>query len=75
MEYATQTLEIEIARLRKALREFHSSSFTYEDVNDGFLADFRSMESNIKELERAIEILEDHREEFLTSRPHTSTPH
>jgi hypothetical protein len=57
MEYTIHTLEIEITRLRKALREARSISLTAVDVNDGYPADIQGMEWGIRELERSIEII------------------
>ena len=63
MEYVVETLEIEIARLKKAIRVFYSTSQSYEDTQEGYPADIRGMQNHLKELEKGIGIIRDWQKE------------
>jgi hypothetical protein len=57
MEYAIQTLEIEIARIRQALRIASSTTKSYEDGRGGSTIDYMGLEAEIRILEKAIEVI------------------
>jgi hypothetical protein len=59
MEYAIHTLEIEIGRIRVALRKARETHIPYEDTQEGFVPDFQGMMSNISEMEKAIKVLKE----------------
>ncbi len=55
MQYAIETLEIELARLRQALRIAKTTVFS---SNAGIFPNISEMETHIQELETAIRLLE-----------------
>lgn len=57
MQYSINTLEIEKANLRQTLRKCHSAIRNYEDTRGGSFPDINKIKRNIKELEKAIEVL------------------
>jgi hypothetical protein len=65
MRYAIQTLEIEIARLERAIRDYRASPNMDVDQQGGMIKDF---EQSAEDLRKAIKILKDykkeHREDF-----------
>lgn len=69
MKYVIETLEIEIARLKTAIREYYSQSWSYEDTRAGALADNRGMERQIRQLEKGIEVLKEWQEANIDDIP------
>jgi hypothetical protein len=59
VKYAIQTLEIEIARVRSALRKANELHIPYVDTQEGYTPDFQGMQSAIRNMERAIEVLKE----------------
>lgn len=57
MQYTIHTLEIEIANLRQTLRNNNNAIKSYEDARGGSYPDINKIKRNIKELEKAIEVL------------------
>jgi hypothetical protein len=59
MKYAIETPEIEVSRLRKAIRETHATAMGAPESWDigGYYGNIQSMESLIRELNIVIEIL------------------
>ena len=68
MDYAITTLEIEIARITKSLREIRETPFSAADYNEGFWPDIRELGSHIQSLKKAIKILSELNEEEMKKR-------
>lgn len=61
MNYAIQTLEIEIAHLREARRRAYITPFKPEEMDAGHFPDFEELDRLIFQLTKAIEILNQHK--------------
>lgn len=57
MVYAIQTLEIEIARIRQALRVASTTNVSYTDTQEGYPVNYEYQQSLIRQLNVAIETL------------------
>jgi hypothetical protein len=58
MEYAITTLEIEIARIKQALRIVRSTTFKAVDADTGFLPDMHYLGECTRDLRLAIWVLQ-----------------